>query len=260
MNHGPFTTTGSLRELGLGLRVGLSALLLMISGGFLASGAHLIAQHQNRDEQPGVSLTDLESAYHGVQTTAPLLAAIERNHPPELNAAERGLLSAWLGGKRQSEDYDSLELGSDAPAEILARRCVACHSRTGLDGAHADAKIALATWTDVSKVAFSHRSDPLPVSVLAASTHAHALALGSLSIVISALVCASRFGPRLGGWLCAASGVALLCDLGTWWLARNFAGLALLIAIAGSVYAIATAISILLVFADLWLPRKVNRG
>ena len=256
MSAGLFTTSGSLRELSLGVRVGLSALLLVICGGFIASGAHLIAQHENRDEQPGVSLVDLEGAYHGVQARAPLLQAIERNHPPDLTAAERAELLTWLGGKRQSEDYDSLELGADAPAEILARRCVACHSHAGLEGAHKDAKLQLATWDEVSKVAFSRRIEPLPAKVLAASTHAHALALAPLSIILIALLFATRFGARWGGWLCAVSGVALLCDLSLWWLAREFAGLAALIAISGSLFAVASAITIVLVFADLWLPRN----
>ncbi|HUR28510.1 MAG TPA: hypothetical protein VM509_10010 [Planctomycetota bacterium] len=250
------TTLESLRELGFGLRLGLTALLCVMAGGFLASGAHLIAQHENRDERPGVSLVDLEGAYHGVAARAPVLSAIERGHPPELTAAERDLLLAWLAGRRVSEDYDSLELGDDAPAEILARRCVACHSRAGLAGEHADAKLALATWEDVSKVAFSRRIDPLPEKVVAASTHAHALALAPLSIVLLALLSMTRFGPRWAGALCAASGVALFLDLAGWWIARSVAGLAIGIAIAGSVYALATGITLVLVLADLWLPRR----
>jgi hypothetical protein len=246
--------THSLCSLGLGLRIGLSALLLVIAGGFCASLAHLITHHENRDETPGVSLTDLEGGYHGVQSIAPLLSAIERGHPEQLPAAEREVLLTWLNGKRISEDYDSLELGDDAPAEILARRCGECHSRSGLDGEHADAVLSLERWVDVSKAAFSRRIEPVPVKVLAASTHAHALALAPLSIVLLALLFAGRFGPRWSGALGALSGLALLIDLGAWWLAREFAGLAALIAVAGASYALASAITLLLVFADLWLP------
>ncbi|HTF86980.1 MAG TPA: hypothetical protein VK843_01130 [Planctomycetota bacterium] len=260
MSQGLFTSGGSLRELGLAARLGLSALLVVISGGFIASGAHLINQHENRDERPGVSLTDLEGAYHGVQARAPLLEAIERGHPPELTAAERGVLLSWLGGKRQSEDYDSIELGADAPAEILARRCVACHSRAGLEGEHKDAKVSLASWSDVSKLAISRRVEPLPAKVLAASTHAHALALAPLSLLLAVLVFATRFGRRLGGLLLATSGLALLADLSSWWLAREFSGLTPLIVVSGGVYALANAVSILLILADLWLARPATRA
>lgn len=258
VSSGLFSGGGSLRDLPLGARIGLCALLVVIAGGFAASGAHLIAQHENRDERPGVSLADLEGAYHGVDTTAPLLGAIRRGHPSELNATERDVLLKWLGGKRLSEDYDSLELGADAPAEILARRCTSCHSRAALDGEHKDAKLALATWDEVSKAAFSRRIEPLPVKVLAASTHAHALALAPLSIVLLALLFATRFGSRFGSGLCALAGFSLAVDLGSWWLARSFSGFALPIVVAGSSYALAMAVCAGLVFLDLWLPRKVT--
>ena len=256
VNRGLFSSDGSLRDLPFGARVGLCALLLVIAGGFAASGAHLMAQHENRDERPGVSLADLEGAYHGVDTTAPLLSAIRRGHPAELATAEREVLLKWLGGKRLSEDYDSLELGADAPAEILARRCTACHSRAALDGEHKDAKLALATWDEVSKAAFSRRIEPLPTKVLAASTHAHALALAPLSIVLLALLFATRFASRCGAGLAALAGLSLAFDLGSWWMARSFAGFALPIVIAGSSYALSMALCGVLIFLDLWLPRK----
>lgn len=246
---------GSLAGLGLGARLGLSALLLVIAAGLCASLAHLHWHHENRDQEPGVSLTDLEGAYHGLHSIAPLSAAILRGHPEQLPPKEREVLQSWLGGKRVSEDYDSLELGDDAPAEILARRCVECHSRAGLDGAHAKASISLERWEDVAKVAFSRNIEAVPAKLLAASTHAHALALAPLSIVVLGLVFAGRFGARWGSGLSAFNGLALAVDLGGWWLAREVGGLAALIATAGALYALSLAIALLLVFADLWLPR-----
>ena len=95
--------------------------------------------------------------------------------------------------------------------------------------------------------------------MLAASTHAHALALAPLSIVLLALLFAGRFGARCAGALCAVTGLALAADLGGWWLAREFGGLAPLIVVAGASYALASAVSLALVLADLWLPRPGAR-
>jgi hypothetical protein len=246
----------TLRELGFGARVAVTALVLVFFIGLAASGYHLVEHHQNRDEQPGVSMVDLEGAYHGVHTTSLLLEALERGHPSELEAGERTLLVTWLKGSRISEDYDSLELGDAAPAELLATRCMACHSRAAVQGEHKDAGVALEYWEDVSRIAFSKRVEPVPVKVLAASTHAHALSLAAMSAVIGALLLATRFGAWLRNGLCAVAGLALLGDLSAWWLARSSPAWTVAIVIAGAAYAISTALSLLLILAEVWLPRR----
>lgn len=248
--------TWTLRELALGARIGVSALVLVFGIGLAASGAHLVEHHQNRDEQPGVSLTDLEGAYHGVQAEAPLLTALERGHPSELAAGERDVLLAWLRSNRISEDYDSLELGDAAPAELLAQRCMTCHSRAAVQGEHRDAEVALEYWEDVSRIAFSKRIEPVPVKILAASTHAHALSLAAMSLAIGALLYVTRFPSWLRSGLCGLAGAALLADLSAWWLARSSPVWTRAIVAAGAAYALATALSLALVFAELWLPRR----
>lgn len=246
----------TLRELPAGARIGLTALVLVFVIGLCASGYHLVDHHQNRDEQPGVSLTDLEGAYHGVQTTSPLLEALERGHPDTLLESERKTLLTWLRGSRISEDYDSLELGDAAPAELLASRCLECHSRTAVQGEHKDARAALEYWEDVSRIAFSKRIEPVPLKILAASTHAHALSLATMSLVIGALLLATRFPSWLRSGLSGLAGLALLADLAGWWLARGSPAWIAPIVAAGALYAASTALSLVLVLAELWLPRR----
>jgi hypothetical protein len=246
----------TLRELSLGARLGLSALVLVLLGGLAASGYHLVEHHQNRDEQPGVSLTDIQGAYHGVQSPALLLGALERGHPDGLAPAERATLLTWLGGSRISEDYDSLELGDAAPAELLATRCLSCHSRAAVQGEHKDARVALEYWEDVARVAFSKRVEPVPLKILAASTHTHALSLATLSLVVGALLLATRFPAPLRNGLCALAGLSLLADLAGWWLARGSPAWVVPIVVAGGVYATASALSLLLILLELWLPRR----
>lgn len=242
-----------LCDLGFGARLGMTFLVLTILGGLAASMQHLVWHHQNRDEQPGVSMVDIQGAYHGVEQPALLLTALERNHPPELAAKDRDLLLAWLRGKRINEDYDNLDLGDAAPNEIIARACVSCHARASTD---AVAKaVPLEFYDDVKKVAFSKKINPTDLKILAASTHTHALALGSLTIVVAGLLLATRWPRALIGVLILGAGGALFADLGAWWLARGTAGFVYVIAVAGAAYAGAMALSCLAVLADLWRPR-----
>ena len=123
-----------LRDLPFAARLALTLLLLVNLGGCLASGLHMVRHHENRDERDGLSMTDLQGAYHGVQSRAALLVALESGHPDELgeaplDGASRTLLVEWLTGNRLSEGYDDIDLGDRAPAEILDQSCVSCHSR-----------------------------------------------------------------------------------------------------------------------------------
>lgn len=245
-----------LRDLELGARVALTVLVLVFAGGLAASLGHLVEHHQNRDGAPGVSRTDLEGAYHGVTARAPLAAVLEREHPGALTDGERTALVRWLGGARISEEFDDPDRGDLAPAEILARRCFECHARAALKGAHADAQVALEYWDDVKAVAFSTRIEPTPVKLLLASTHAHALALASMTGLLGLFLIATRWPAWLRNGLFALAATALFVDLASWWLARETSAFVPAILAAGAVYAASTALTLLLILVDLWRPRR----
>lgn len=249
-----------LRDLPAGARVGVTALVLVLAGGLAASLAHLHAHYQNRDERPGLTLDDLESAYHGLDRPAPLLVAIDRGHPEGLPPAAARTLGDWLRGGRIAESYDDLDLGDYAPAELIASHCLSCHSRRSDLPEGAASGIPLDTFDDVRQLAFSQRVSPVPRDVLAASTHAHALSLATLSIAVAALAWLTSWPRGLISSGIGATGVALLADIGGWWLAREAAGLSGLVAVAGAVYNGGTALLLLGVLIDLWRPRRTSPG
>lgn len=233
-------------------RFGLTMLVLVIIGGLAASATHLLWHHENRDDRKGVSYDDIAGAYHGVTADAPLVRAMARNHPPELSEAARKVLADWLASGRISEDYDNIDLGDNAPDAIIATNCVSCHSRNASDVEAR--KIPLEFFDDVKRQAFAKNIQPTDIKILAASTHTHALALGTLSLVMAWLVLSSRFSRVIGPVLLGVSGLALFVDLGAWWLARDNAIWVKAILVAGPAYVGATGLMCLLTIADLWLP------
>jgi hypothetical protein len=241
-----------LRDLPASLRLAVSALVLVFLGGLAASGYHLREHHQNRDEQPGVSFDDLEGAYRGIQTTSPLVGALERGHPSELKPRDREVLLKWLHSARIAEDFDNLDLGDAAPAELLRRDCMTCHARAAV--AKSDSKVALEYWDDVNKLAFSRHVEPVSTAILAASTHTHALALGTLTAVVAVLLLLTRWPRALCNGLVTIASLGLLADLASWWLAPASELFVVVIAIAGFAYAGSMVIALLAVLADCWLP------
>lgn len=245
-----------LRTLGFGTRVGLTALMVVLLGGMAASLQHLLWHYANRDERPEFTMDDIRANYRGLDAPAPLLTALQRGHPEKLSGEARGALVFWLKSGKQSENYDNLDLGAQAPSELIAKNCVECHSRKAAATVDAKAKaLPLDYWDDVKKIAFSRKIDPTPPKIIAMSTHAHALSLGTMSLVLAAFGLATMMPRRLIGALVCFSGLGLAGDIGSWWLARNSDLFVPLIAASGGIYSFCTVLLILLVAIDLWLPR-----
>ncbi|MFT5049155.1 MAG: hypothetical protein ACI8QZ_000545 [Chlamydiales bacterium] len=241
-----------LRQLPFAMRLGLSCVLLVLLGGFLASGLYMAQHHENRDERPGLTMDDIEGHYHGVRTPSALRDALAAGHPTELSAPSRATLLTWLNGDRISEDYDNLDLGDQAPAEILASACTSCHSRNADDPI--GESMPLEYWDDIKRVAFASTIEPVSTEILLASTHTHALALGTVTLLLMMLVMWTRFAAGVAPKLSALTGAALLVDLGGWWLTRSNPALVPLIVVGGALFGVGAVLLGVLVLAELWLP------
>jgi len=239
-----------LRDLPAPVRLSLTLLLLVALGGFVASGLHMRSHHENRDGREGLAYEDLQGAYHGVHVASPLRSALDRGHPETLDARQREQLDTWLAGDRISEDFDNLDLGDDSPAEILAGACLECHARTSNDPIAQT--VPLDYWDDVKAVAFERSIDATDEAILLASTHTHAIALATITLLIAGLMVCTRWPAALANALVLVAGLGLSLDLAAWWLARSSAGLVGLIIVAGAAYAISMVLMMLAVIVDLW--------
>jgi hypothetical protein len=244
-----------LRSLPVLVKLGLSGLLISLLMGMVASALHLRWHYENRDERPVLTRNDIRAAYHGINAPSPLLSSLERNHPEGLSPDARRILIEWLRGARIPEDFDNLDLGENAPAEIIAASCLHCHSRQA-PPEHARAKsIPLDYWDDVKKFAFSREIRPMPLKITVMSMHAHALTLGIISVVLAGLALATSLPRSVINVLIGLTGLALAADLGAWWGSRYFEPLVDVIIWAGAIYNVGTTLLMLLILIDVWLPR-----
>lgn len=246
-----------LRDLQLLTRIGLTALVAVLGLGVWASILHIVHHYERRDGLAGLTVDDITAAYRGINVPAPLAAALERGHPESLDAPEREALLRWLGSERLTEEYDALELGDDAPAEIIARECLSCHSRTASPPTEQRAALDLPLdyWDDVQAAAIAREAPATPRQIVIMSMHAHALTMGVMTIVAGALSLATAWPRGLSGGLIAIAGVGLLVDLAGWLLAPAWSPAIAMIVGGGAAYNIAFALLLLLVVVELWRPR-----
>lgn len=248
------TSFPKLREFGVLARVGFLGFMLTLVGGIVASVQQVRQHYSPRDQEPGLSMLDLKGAYHGVKAPSRLLVAIEeKNHPAELAKNKREALIKWLKGDGVATQYDNIDLGDFAPAEIFAADCMSCHGKASKDPIAKT--LPLDSWDDVKKVAFSKTIERTPTDKVIVSAHAHMLAMATTTIVLALLLFMTTFPRRLSEFLCGVMGVSLLLDFAGWWIAREWADGTYLIVVAGGAYNASTALAILMVMVELLRPQ-----
>jgi hypothetical protein len=258
MDTAPFR----LRRLPLGARLSLTFLVLVNLGGYLASGLHMQEHHHNRDGRPEMSMADIEGVYHGVTTPSRLRELLVQGHPQEVEGAEPANsddvseLLAWLDGEAVAENWSNIDFGEGfgSPEEITATACGSCHGSQV--AATERAEPLLATWDHYKELAFENTVSPTDEAILLASTHAHAIAMATITLLICGLMYATRYGGKLKGLLSLLASGGLLFDLAAWWLARDSAGFVTLIVAGGLAHACAMGAMMLAVIADLWAPSR----
>lgn len=242
-----------LRDLSLGLRVGLTFLIIATLGGLLASLVFMYNHYRNRDGDPQLSLLDLEGAYRGATVPAPLLTALERNHPDTLPATDRDMLLAWLRGPKPGENYENFDMGP--PADLIAANCVSCHTRAAAADPTSGIKHSLEVATEVADLATTRDMQPTATRVMVISTHAHAISLALVGALALAFLHFS-FWPRwLVGLLGAIIGIGLTLDIASWWLTRYQREFLYGIVAGGAMFNAGTALAMLMTFIELWRPR-----
>lgn len=249
-------TTPSLRSLPFLARLGLTGAVGVLAIGLWASMRHLETHHQKNDGEPGLSFEDVLGAYHGVRVEAPLRAVLAREvpHPPGLPDGERAALVAWLASDNLIDGYDDLDLDLMAPAEILARSCVQCHSEgSGVVGAES---LPLTYWDDVTRLVSDKEIVPVPRDILILSLHTHATAIGVLVVVVGLLAACTRFWVPVRSLPLLAGGLGALADIAGQYLARDHAPFVWAILAGGAAFGSAVGLGLVLIVADLWLPRR----
>lgn len=254
-----------LRRLPVALRIAVACFVVILGGGYAASLAYLEHHYAPRDDRAGLGLDDFVGSYHGVQQDAPLRRVLQGEHGHQYLPAEadRQALIDWLDGDREriSQDYDSLDLGARAPAEILDRSCVRCHTPGSgdPDAEGIGERVSLAYFDDVARVAFSRELHAVPTEILLVSTHTHALTLATLTLLVSVLFLATSWPRGLRDSLILVGWVTLLMDLASWWLARWHPGFVTLILAGGLIYGLVLSLQLVLIFIELFKPAPRER-
>lgn len=277
--------TMRLARLSRPAKVLVTLFLLLVGLGYLTATANIYMQHQDADLEPGMSPDDLRRTFHGLEKEITPEATVTVNSTmlaqvrPDGDMREyldtggeqavRALLS-WLEGGANEADFTKAELtqaGDPSAKEVIAAHCVECHHADGGDmedvpfAANADAEPEFAKLTEVAAPEYERReSGPQRVSLaptglkkLVLITHAHILAIPVFTLIVGGLFLMTGLPNGAKLILGPLPMLAVMADIGSWWLARFIEPFIYVIAASGAVFGAAYGLQILCILASMWL-------
>jgi hypothetical protein len=267
----------------------LATLFLLIVGpGYLAGTANIMFQHEDADGEPGLTLNDLRRTFHGMEKTVTPEAIVTVNSTmleqvrPDGDMREylelegepsiRGLMT-WLEAGAKEENFATAGLaqeGDPSAKDILATCCQECHHADGGEmedipfAANAESEIDYAMVLETAEPEFERHEQetqtlvlkPTPEKKLVHITHAHVLSIPVFTMIVGSLFLLTGFGSGIKLLLAPLPMLAVMADIGSWWLARYSEPFIYVIAASGAVFGIAYALQILCILGSMWFGRK----
>jgi len=245
-----------LRDLPLPTRLLATWFLVVMAAGFVAAQVNLHIHHGNADGESGLALSDVVAAFHGVPGASLLTAKISPGGSMARRIstpADRQTIVDWV--------IDGASEPAFAPVrEVLNRSCVRCHrpggkmqqvpfGRSREQGAEFGLVKPLTT-----------QSSGMSWGALARSSHAHLFGLGTLFAIAGFVFLRTGASNRVKACVISTPFVALLCDVGSWWLTKLNATFAIGVVAAGVLMGISFAVLIAWPLVEMWGPSGLRKA
>ncbi len=234
--------TKPLYKLPVGIKLGLTVLLLIAGIGYLLGFANIYLTYSQKDGKPGLSVQDIRLAFYGSREGTKLEKAIEGGMKQYFASdADFQKVDQWVkaGGK---------EAGFADVQPVFLSSCATCHSKDSQAGG-----VVTEDYASVSPLLAQDTGMPIPR--LVSISHTHVLAMLPLMFVLVFVFSFTRFPQRLRNVIIVLALLTIPLDIGSWWLAKASAALAPLVILGGVCLGLAFLVLVLLPLYDLWLRR-----
>lgn len=267
-----------LARLSVASKLLVTLFLLIIGPGYLFGVANIFIKHHDADIKRAQNpVEDLKATFQREPETTVNSAMLEqvrpggemREHLEDDESATRGLI-AWLEAEAKEADFDKsglLEEGDPSAKEAIASYCIYCHNSD--DGDMPDVPFAetadsepqydlvyvsaeATIETEEAEVATISFKDKRLVHI----THAHILTIPVFTLLVGALFMMTGFGRVVKILLGPLPMLAVLLDIGSWWMARFSVGFIYAILAAGAVFGVAYGLQILGILCSMWFGRR----
>ncbi len=235
------------QRLHLSFRVLFTLTLLLLGVGYLFAMIYIFESHAGRDGKPGLSVGDLVIAYSGTHEDTQLEDAIKGSMSGMLYKEDVAEIVAWVRNDKGRERFEAKIV------PILERNCLSCH-----DGSNPHIP-NLKGYDNVVKTA--KLDTGMDIFTLIRVSHIHLFGMTFIFFLTSLIFVHAYIRPSwLKNVIIATPFVAIILDVGSWYLTKVYAPFAWVVMIGGSFMGLAFAIQWTVSIYQMWfykLPTEI---
>lgn len=242
----------------IGMRVLFTGTLVVLSVGYLFAMIHIFASHAGRDGDPGLSVNDLIIAYSGSKGDTRLEGALKGPMANMLPKGEKDEIIAWVRRGALEEEYTSGGVGGKTKpvAPIIEKRCVMCHNGTNPH---------IPVFKDYKGISAVVQQDTgMDIFTLVRVSHIHLFGITFIFFIMGSIFCHAYVKPF---WIkcivMLTPFVAILMDIGSWYLTKLVPGFAWVVMISGGLMGVAFGIQWVISIYQMWfytLPKELSES
>lgn len=234
----------------LGLRTLYTATLLVLGTGYLFAMIYIFESHAGRNGNPMLSVDDLIIAYSGSQSDTKLEAAIKGPMKNMLPAEERQEIIAWVRRGAKKEDFDQTS------GKIITNRCELCHSGGNPHIPN------LKGYDNVAREA--HLDTGMDIFTLVRVSHIHLFGITFIFFIVGSIFYHANIKtPWLKSAIILMPLLAILFDIGSWYVTKFFPPFAWVVMISGGIMGLAFATQWFVSIWQMWfykMPTELVRN
>lgn len=230
-----------LRQLPLTLRALFSSFLLLMGIGYLMALSYLFLVDVEPHQKMGMGLVaGIDMNYHGTSGGTRLEAALRGVMADRIDPQDRDRVLRWVRD-------GAPEAGYEAVKPIFDKSCVTCHSPSS--------GLPIPPLTDFQEIQKVTQIDAGPsIAQLARVSHIHLFGISIIFLLTGAIFSLSETPLWLRVSLVVIPYLAILADIGSWWLTKFDPVFGIVVIIGGALMGLALAGQILISLWEMWLP------
>jgi hypothetical protein len=225
-------------------KIAITLFLLIAGLGYLLGFLNILLTYSPVDQKPGLSIDDVRISFRGTRQGTRLEKSIDGSMKQYFaSMGELAKVKAWLAAGSSPADFETVA------KPVFDSSCTSCHSSEA-----AVAGVVLASYEEVKP--FLAQDTGKPISRLVSLSHTHVLATLPVIFILAFIFSFTRFPEKLKAPLMAFSFLAIVLDIGSWWLAKASGPLAALVLVGGVSLALSFLFLIVASLWDMWIVRE----